>query len=360
MTSTMDLEPRFHEADDATPDGGIDGAVLCTTVHDVTHDVRSFVLQPRGPVAFAPGQYLTVTVNVDGQRLARCYSISSSAARSSSLTITVKRVPGGPVSNWLHDHVRPGDHIEVSGPYGQFTHGPQTSPRQLYLSAGSGITPLMSMARTIVDHRTPADVVFVHHARTPEDIIFRDELEALNGRHGGISVVVACEADGARESWSGHRGRISSAFLDAVGPDLSERDIFICGPAPYREAARAYVLASGAHPGRVHEESYDFGETPAAPAAPGDGTALTHDVRFARSGQVVRCDITTSVLEAAAQAGLTLPSSCREGACGTCKTRLISGEVDMAHAGGIRPREVAQGQILLCCSTPITHLVVDA
>ena len=360
MTSTMDLEPRFHDADDATLDGGIDGAVLCTAVHQVTHDVRSYVLQPHGPVAFAPGQYLTVTVDVDGQRLARCYSIASSAARTSNLTITVKRVPGGPVSTWLHDHIRPGDYVEVSGPYGQFTPGPHTSPRQLYLSAGSGITPLMSMARTIVDQRTPANVVFAHHARTPEDIIFRDELEALNGRHSGIRVVVACEDDGSQELWAGHRGRISSAFLDAVGPDLEERDIFICGPAPYREAARAYVLAAGAHPSRVHEESYDFGVTSAPPAARSDGAALTYDVEFARSRQVIRCTSTSSVLEAAAQAGLTLPSSCREGACGTCKTRLISGEVDMDHAGGIRPREVAQGQILLCCSTPITDLVVDA
>ena len=120
------------------------------------------------------------------------------------------------------------------------------------------------------------------------------------------------------------------------------------------------MLAAGAHANRVHEERPEFGETRVLPAVARDGAALTFDVEFARSRQVVRCAGTISVLEAAAQAGLTLPSSCREGACGTCKTRLISGQVDMDHAGGIRPREIAQGQILLCCSTPTTDLVVDA
>jgi ferredoxin-NADP reductase len=360
MTSTMDARPGLADDADWTPTEDLDGFLRCTEVHQVTHDVRSFVLQPLGPVAFTPGQYLTVTVDVDGQQLSRCYSIASSAARTDSLTITVKRVRGGPVSNWLHDHVRPGDHLQVTGPYGVFTPGPQVSRRQLYLSAGSGITPLMSMARTIVDQRIPADVLFVHHARSPEDIIFRDELDAIPARHRGIKTVVACEADGARETWAGHRGRISSEFLDIVSPDLAERDIFICGPAPYMEATRAFVLARGAVPSRVHEESYVFGTTsdPSGPA--GDRAAVTYDVEFARSGQVVPCDDRTSVLEAATQAGLTLPSSCREGACGTCKTRLISGQVDMEHAGGIRPREIAQNQILLCCSTPTTDLVVDA
>ena len=200
----------------------------------MTHDVRSFVLQPPGPVAFAPGQYLTVSVDVRGQRLSRCYSIASSAARTSSLTITVKRVRGGPVSNWLHDHVRPGHYLEASGPYGRFTPGPQTSPRQLYLSAGSGITPLMSMARTLSTGAHRRTLSLCTTPARPRTSSFATSCGALNRRYAGIRVVVVCEDDAADEPWRGHRGRITPAFVDAVSPDLPERDIFICGPAPYR------------------------------------------------------------------------------------------------------------------------------
>jgi ferredoxin-NADP reductase len=203
-------------------------------------------------------------------------------------------------------------------------------------------------------------VILVHHARSPADIIFRDELERMSGRHAGIRVVVACEAAAAHEPWTGHRGRISSAFVDTICPDLFERDIFICGPGPYMQAARTYALAAGALPGRIHEESYVFGATASPSVVASETSAVGYAVEFARSRRVVRCASTTSVLEAAAQAGLALPSSCREGACGTCKTPLLSGRVDMNHAGGIRPREIAQNQILLCCSTPATDLVVDA
>jgi ferredoxin-NADP reductase len=344
-------------------DGQVDGTLLCTEVHQVTHDVRSFVLQPWTPRAFSfmPGQYLTVTVAADGQRWSRCYSISSPPTRPDRLTITVKRVPGGPVSNWLHDHIRPGDSIEASGPFGTFTPAGHHRSAQLFLSAGSGITPLMSMARTLIDRGTPSDVVFVHHARTPADIIFRAELERLNEMHSGIRVFVVCEDDAADEIWSGHRGRISPAFLDDVAPDVAEREIFICGPTPYRRAACVYVLEAGAEPARIHEESYVFGESsPGSDGRENGGAVATHLVEFSRSQRVVECPGNTTVLEAATQAGITLPSSCQEGVCGTCKTTLLSGTVDMNHAGGIRPREIAQHKVLPCCSVPTADLVVDA
>lgn len=337
----------------------IEGTLLCTDVVDVTHDVRSFVLRPAEPTSyfFVPGQHLTLTVPVEGVALSRCYTIASSPRRTDEITITVKRVPGGPVSNWLHDHLRPGHPIAVDGPMGRFSTAHHPAERYLFLSAGSGITPLMSMLRTIHADREPVDVVFVHHARTPADIIFREELRVIESQHPGVRVVIACEEDAPDEPWTGMRGRVTLPMLREVVPDAADREVFTCGPAPYMETIRGLLSEAGPPPRRCHEESFDLG-APVPPLA--TGTSVTHTVEMRRSGRTFVCDEKTPLLTAAAEAGITLPSSCQEGVCGTCKTVMLAGQVDMNHLGGIRPREIAQDKILLCCSTPCEDVVLDA
>ncbi len=353
MTNTL-VTPALQVDD-------VDGTLVCTAVRSVTHDVADFVLEAEEPTRFLfePGQHLTVTVPVAGQRLSRCYSLSSPPTRPDSLTITVKRVPGGSVSNWLHDHLRPGDLLEVSGPLGSFTPTGHRSPKQLYLTAGSGITPLMSAARTLVDQGRPADVVFVHHARTPDDIMFRDELHRMGDRHPGIRTVVVCDEVSPSQPWAGPRGRITSDLLAALAPDVRDREVFLCGPPAYMQAARACLAVAGVDLLRVHEESYVFGGA-STPTAVRDAAATVYSIELRRSQRVVECPAGTTVLQSASSAGLTLPSSCQEGICGTCKTTMLSGAVDMHHAGGIRQREIDRGQVLLCCSTPTEDLVLDA
>ena len=358
MTATMS-GPTTVECAHLDWRDDLDGTLVCADVADVTHDVRSFVLRPAQPAAyrFQPGQHLTLSVEMDGQAVSRCYSIASSPWRPDELTITVKRVPGGLVSNWLHDHLRPGDPVTVAGPLGRFSTAHHPAEKYLFLSAGSGITPLMSMLRTIHGAREPVDVVFVHHARTPADIIFRDELRVIEAEHPSIRVVVVCEDDAEHERWTGPRGRVTLPMLLGVAPDLVGREVFTCGPAPYMEAVRGLLSQAGASPDRCHEESFDLA-TSIAPVARSTGPTYTVELR--RSGRTVECDESTTLLAATAQAGLSLPSSCQEGMCGTCKTTLVSGRVEMNHAGGIRPREIAQDKILLCCSTPREDLVLDA
>ena len=352
----LDVAPTRAWRDD------LDDTLVCVAVHDVTHDVRSFVLRAAEPAAyrFDPGQHLTITVPVDGQPMSRCYTIASSPSRPEELTITVKRVPGGPVSGWLHDHLRPGDTVAVSGPLGRFSTAHHPADRYLFLSAGSGITPLMSMLRTIHATGEPVDVVFVHHARTPADIIFREELRLIESEHPGVRVAVVCEDDSLDERWTGPRGRVGLPMLLDVAPDLVDREVFTCGPAPYMAAVRGLLAEVGARPERCHEESFDLATTAAPAATVAGSTGPTYTVELRRSGRTLECDEDTTLLAATAQAGLTLPSSCQEGMCGTCKTTLLSGRVDMQHAGGIRPREIAQDKILLCCSTPREDLVLDA
>lgn len=357
--------------------------LVCCSVQDVTHDVKNFVFAaPEGrSFEFEAGQFLTLQLEVGGEAISRCYTVSSPPTRPHRLAITVKRVQGGPVSTWLHDAVRPGTRVTALAPVGSFTMADRPAGKYLFLSAGSGITPLMSMTRTLFDLGSDADVLFVHSARTPADIIFRRELDAMETVMPNLRIVHVCESDYPSDRWPGLRGRLSAAHLQSLAPDLAERVTFTCGPAPYMASVRRILDSLGYDLRNYHEESFTFGELPAADreavAAEFDGGAsgtdggaggadggqpagATFTIEFTRSGRTVTCGADQFVLDAAFAAGLRPPSACSQGMCGTCKTTLVSGDVDMQHNGGIRPKEVAQGKVLICCSRPLSDLVIDS
>ena len=341
----------------------VDDVLVCRQIRPETHDVKTFVFEARRPQLFRyrPGQFLTFDFEIDGLRINRCYTICSTPTRPHLISITTKRVPGGPVSNWLHDHLKPGMELHVTGPMGEFTSLAHPAQKYLFLSGGSGITPLMSMARAYHDLALPRDVVFVHFARTPADIIFRAELELMARNLPSFRFVAVCESDGPGERWGSFAGRVSHPLLQLIAPDLLTREIMVCGPAPFMAAVRGILAGAGFDMARHHEESFDFatlvGEAgEEAAAAPAERTFA---VEFRKSGRIVECGADSFVLTAAKASGLRLPSSCTKGLCGTCKSRLVSGQVDMKHQGGIRQREIDQGMVLLCCSKPLTDLVVD-
>ncbi|MGO1262584.1 MAG: FAD-binding oxidoreductase [Brevibacterium aurantiacum] len=384
----------------ATPeaDAELTGMVECVSITEVTHNVKSFELFApwMSRIDFEPGQY--VTVRIPELERERCYSIASAPFGTNTFTLTIKRVDGGAVSTYLHDVLKVGDRIHVDGPYGLFSTNFHPAEKHLFVSGGSGISPIMSMVRSLLARQagTPTDIVLIHNAATPSDIIFRPELEQL-AEVPGVSVVTMCSRDSAAEVgesdsevreaqvWAGRRGRITRDTLAEVVPELADRETFVCGPAEYMAAVRIMLDELGVLGSRVHEESFVFATTPAerlarkervaeavgAPvsgassasqAAEGvcSGSALaSFGIEFTTSGKHVDCDPETTVLDAAVEAGMVFPSSCEEGMCGTCKSVLVSGEVEMNHAGGIRPKEIAAGKFLPCCSTPLSDLVVE-
>jgi ferredoxin-NADP reductase len=339
--------------------------LVCCRVLDETHDVRTFVFaSERGqPFAFEPGQFITVGAQIDGRAVSRCYTISSPPTRPYTLSITVKRTPGGVMSNWLHANMAAGKTLSAFGPAGVFTPAAGPSRKALYLSAGSGVTPLMAMTRAAFDLGQNRDVVFVHSARTPEDIIFAKELAALEQMSSAFRVIHICEAQGKDGDWQGPVGRLSLDLLTARVPDYREREVFTCGPAGYMSAVRTLLLDGEHDPKRYHQESFNFAETvEVAEAAPEPGSveqASSFVVRLARSGKTFTMQPSETVLAAARKAGVPLPSSCSQGICGTCKTTLLEGTVDMKHNGGIRPREIDKGLRLMCCSKPTSDLILD-
>jgi ferredoxin-NADP reductase len=353
-------------------DAETDDVLVCRLVRDETHDVKTFVFSTREPRLFRykPGQFLTLDLPIGGQVINRCYTISSAPTRGHLISITVKRVPGGIVSNWLHDTLKPGYELRAVGPLGEFTAFDHHAPKYLFLSGGSGITPLMSMARTYHDLAQDRDITFVHSARSPADIIFRSELDLMARNLPRFSIAHVCETTDGERNWSGFRGRLNLPMLKLIAPDLMERTIFTCGPEPYMAAVRAMLREAGFDMARYHEESFNFetlSETqPEAAAAsatvpvpPPVPETRTYRIEFAKTGRVVECAADTNILTAARAAGMRLPLSCTKGLCGTCKSKLISGTVEMKHAGGIRQREIDAGQALLCCSKPTSDIVVD-
>jgi ferredoxin-NADP reductase len=343
-----------------------DDTLVCIGVRDETPDVKTFTFSPKNPgrFFFKPGQFLTFDFEIDSVRINRCYTIASTPTRPHLASITVKRTQGGIVSPWLHENMRPGIEVNAVGPLGAFTFVQHPAAKYLFLSGGSGITPLMSMARAQYDLGGDADTVFVHSARTPADIIFRRELDLMAFHARNFRFVPVCEADSPFEPWSGLRGRINAPMLALIAPDFREREVFVCGPRPYMAAVKAMLEAQGFDMKRYHEESFDFlviqdelGEQKTLEQLAPD--SQTFQVQFTRSRRSIGCSSERFVLDAARAEGMRLPSSCTKGMCGTCKSKLISGAVDMVHQGGIRQREIDQGMILICCSKPLSDLVIE-
>lgn len=346
----------------------------CVRVRDETHDVRSFVLRSVQARSFRyrPGQFITLSLEIDGERVNRCYTLCSTPTRPDTLTITVKRVPGGKVSNWLHEHMRPGTQLSATGPAGTFCFppGPVMVPArgQLYLSGGSGITPLMSMSRAWGDLGLDADVQFIHAARTPQDIVFDDELKLLARSLARWRATMVCESRGSAPGYAGLLGRLSLPLLTAQVPDFLEREVWCCGPSPFMAAVRAMLAEAGFDMSHYHEESFSFeSRTAYACAAPETtseaGSSAAGDKRFVIAlksrGERFECGAEETILKAAQRAGIRWPFSCASGVCGTCRTRKLAGEIEMNQGGGLRPREVAQGWMLPCCSKPLSDLELD-
>ncbi|MHA5802102.1 glycine-betaine demethylase subunit GbcB [Pseudomonas aeruginosa] len=345
--------------------------VRCVKVIQETWDVRTFCFMADQPILFffKPGQFVTLELEIDGEPVMRSYTISSAPSVPYSFSITIKRVPGGRVSNWLHDNLKEGQELPVHGPVGLFNAIDFPADKVLFLSGGVGITPVMSMARWFFDTNANVDMVFVHSARSPKDIIYHRELEHMASRIDNFSLHIICERHGLGEAWAGYRGYLNLRMLELIAPDFLEREIFCCGPTPYMSAVKHLLQGHGYDMSRYHEEA--FGPTPPevradvrelaaeAAEAPEVPVADQHQVEFTATGKSIRVSPGETVHAAAAKLGLHIPKACGMGICGTCKVMKTAGEVEMEHNGGITDEDVAEGYILSCCSVPKGDVVID-
>jgi glycine betaine catabolism B len=397
--------------------------VRCAEIIDETHDVKTFrfVAEPGLLFSYKPGQFLTLDLEINGEEVLRSYSISSSPSRPHSLEITVKRVPSattdlptGLVSNWLHDNIQVGSEIKISGPMGKFTCFQYPSQKLLFISAGSGITPMMGMSRWLCDTMADCDVVFLHSSRTPTDIIYQQELMMMSARHKKFHPLVTVTQNNSGQNWLGLTGRITASMLQSIVPDFMERVAFVCGPEPFMAGTKKILEDLNFPAENYHKESFGVAkpaksfmpkstippasvELSAPPMAAGLRGLLNREVEtptepsrefvppvqvkspaapvidpvetigqitiiFAKSGQNVSCDGDESVLEVAESQGIKIRSSCRSGNCGTCKKRKLEGNVRMGDFDpeALEEDEQAEGFILTCIAFPQGRVVIDA
>jgi ferredoxin-NADP reductase len=280
----------------------------------------------------APGQYLRIGVQVDGVHHWRAYSLTSDPGRpDGQISITPKLYEPGSVSPFLVRQARPGAIVRLGGVEGTFVLPDPVPRRLLFISAGSGITPIMSMLRALDRQGAMRDVVCLHSARTADDVIFAGRLRELDERHPGLRL---------HTRLTGEQGRFAAAeHLDALCPDWRERETFACGPAELLDALSDHWAAAGAAE-RLHMERFQ----PVIGGASADGAGGT--VRFTRSGVEAACDGGTPILVAGEEAGAELPFGCRMGICHTCAGRLCSGQVRDLRTGEISGRS---GEIVRTC-----------
>ncbi len=293
-------------------------------VHRETDDAVTVFITPgfrwRGHRA---GQYLRIGFDIQGKRHWRAYSLSSDAARpDGQVTITVKRTPDGVVSRFLHSTQATGAIVTLGEVEGEFTLREPPPEKLLFLTAGSGITPVMSMLRALDRRHAVPDVVHLHSARTSPEAIFAEDLAGLAGRHGSYRIT---------QRMTSEEGRVEPESLDEVCPDWRERETYACGPGGMLEALRERFDADGLA-NRLHVESFEH-------LVLGAATGRGGTIEFARTGVAADCDGITPILLAGEEAGAKLPYGCRMGICHTCVGELKHGSVrdlrtgELTHAG---------------------------
>ena len=342
------------------PRGFVSVPVLA--VLEETPEIKTFRLARPHGFHFSPGQFLMVRVQVEGKHLVRCYSISSAPGAEGVLEISVRRQ--GLVSGTLHATLRPGSQLAIEGPRGGFVY-PAGDDRPLVLLAGGvGITPLMGMLRHAVVAEPSRPVTLLFSVRAEEDIVYREELTLLARRHPQLRLAIAL----SRGVWTPdyYAGRIDAGLIESLVPDPSRAIHMICGPAPMIASMTQLLASMGVAPDQIRSEAFEpasaAAETTAAAMAtarPADVSGQAgHRVTFSRAGQTVAVSAGKSLLEAAEAIGVAIPSLCRAGACGTCRTRLVKGDVD-ADTSLLDPEDQEAGYILPCVAVAKGDCVLD-
>ncbi len=328
---------------------------LVSKVIDETHDTRTyrFIADPVCFFDFKPGQFVSIILDIGDQQIKRAYSISSSPSNPEYLDITVKRVSGGHVSNWLADHLEVGDRVKLKGPSGKFCLEPAALPKKiLTLGAGSGITPLMSMARYLSHENKPVDIAFYFSVREMSDIIYDEAIQQLAQSNTKFRPIIVPTKAGEINPILQASGRLSAPLITTLVPDYKERELYICGPEGFMEHAEKLFLSLGLNQQQIHKESF-------APPSTQQATG-SYNVTFSQASQTVVADGSHSILDIAESQGIEMDYGCRTGDCGECKVTVSAGEHLNASTEGLSADELKQGVRLACMCFPQGDCVVKA
>ena len=366
-----------------------DTAEASIVTFDVPDDLRAVF-------GFTQGQYLTLRKTIDGQDLRRSYSICA-GVDDGELRVGVRKVKGGTFSNWINEQLAVGDRISVMAPQGRFfvPIEPQARRHHVGIAGGSGITPILSIMKTVLGREPMSRFTLIYGNRMLRSTMFKEELEDLKNRYmtrlvlhhvfsddpnqtdgpqgaarrppeGALSELGAARrSDAPLNMGLMNRDKIAE-FLSSVLPAPSIDQAYICGPFQMNDEAEAALLAAGVPEGRIHIERFGVATPAGTPvgavvheAKPGDAEqariviirdGMRREIEFRRDQP--------SILDAASAAGMEVPFSCTSGVCGTCRAKLVEGEVRMERNFALDKAEVASGFVLTCQAHPLTERVV--
>ncbi len=332
--------------------------LLLAQIEQQTHDAKTlrFQIPKERQLRAKPGQFLTFQWTIDGQRVMRSYTISSSPIHVNYVEITPKRMENGCVSVFLNERAKPGQTVEARGPYGQFYFDETVHKSIVLMAAGSGITPMISMLRYIDDLKLATSVTLLYCVRTAADIIFQAELARLGRSLPNFKYEVCLSRP--ETTWKGRSGRLTEEFVSQHVTDLNSPTFFLCGPKGFMDNARQILSTLGVNPDRVLQESFGASKPTTESRSPEDRPVET--VVFMRSEKVCQASAGRTLLDLAEKNGVQIPYGCRQGLCGTCATRVLSGNVAMDVEAGLTAEQKNAGYVLPCVSRTSGTVVVAA
>jgi glycine betaine catabolism B len=332
--------------------------LLLAQIEQQTHDTKTlrFQIPNERQLRAKPGQFMTFQWTIDGQRVIRSYTVSSSPVHGNYVEITPKRMENGCVSVFLNDRAKPGLRVEASGPYGHFYFDEKVHKSIVLIAAGSGITPMVAMLRYIDDLRLGTSVTLLYCVRTAADIIFQTELARLERSLSNFKYKVCLSQPDP--AWKGPSGRLSGGFISQHVGDLDSPTFFLCGPKGFMDNARQILSTLGVQQERILQES--FGESKRSTELHPQEASAVDTVVFLHSQKVCQVSAGCALLDLAEQNGVHIPYGCRQGVCGTCATRVLSGTVQMDVEAGLTSEQKSAGYVLPCVSRAEGTVVLSA
>ena len=329
--------------------------LICVNRIDETADATTFEFKKldNGLFEYKAGQFITFEVDVAGELEYRAYSLSSAPSKPQSIAVTIKRVQGGKVSNYLLDHLQAGIALPAMAPAGEFTieNNPVTADI-LLMSAGSGITPCMSMARWLLDTKQQVNIHFIYSARSEADIIMARELNELNQLNDNFHLSFILEETENSECF---KGRLDSNNFKLLVDDITGKTIFTCGPTAYMQVAEILALQRGFDMDFFHKESF-VTQVSAEPEPTDNG--VSYQVVAPQHAKNFTINAGKTLLNALEEAGVPIIGACRSGVCGACKCK-VTGKVESSSQETLTAAQIEQGYVLSCSSKVMSDIVVE-
>ncbi|WP_242157609.1 ferredoxin--NADP reductase [Aestuariivivens sediminis] len=309
---------------------------------------------------YKPGQFITIHVPIEKVVHKRAYSFSSNPYTDKDLKITIKRVEKGLVSNFVHDHFKPGDILEVDDPAGSFIIEPSGEAKRQYVlfAGGSGITPIFSIIKSVLSKESNSQLLLIYANQNMESIIFHDEINALEKEYANTFCVEHIISSKTERMGNYHPGFASKELMDDIfekhNLNYEDHVYMICGPFGYMEKIKEILRENGVTRDKIKVEVFK------SPVVKVTGKNLLSDVTLKYKKEEhklkVRGDI--SILQQAMSDNIVIPYSCRSGMCATCKAKCIEGEIKMTDGHFLSESEVGNGHVLTCISYPVSEKVV--